>query len=422
MKFLLPTLLSSTLLFAAETPEPNPIVIKLDIVDRTHLSISGKQGGLSISPRPVEGFDLFSQNFIPFNLSGNDPIFVTINNPALEAVVATDTNTISIRLLPAAPNSFLIDDIQLPIFASVNHINFRLERELVKVRERFCDCACRWNLFGGFIGTQGELDSRRNHQFDYASLGGLAGIDFVFRQWGFGASFNYDNIYSTNDHHGDHFNIDFWHGDFFGTFVPICMPTFSFDGIVGFGRQWWDTDRHVFTGGLTDPLLAHGGIDVTEWDILFGGANTFMCGSQGFTLPYATIQFIRLNVENFDEEEAEFFGFRHKERDIESLRSVLGFRWFANYCYCNFKISPEIDLGWEHEFYNNHRRIFFVPLIDELFSITEFRHNRVGRDFLLLAADVNFGFRSFGLDISYDLEWNPEFQNHTYYVGGNFRF
>lgn len=393
----------------------------VDAADRGFIHSTAMQLGGNLRVDVLPGFSLFAGEEVLI-LDSSTPIAgrfatVTSNNPALDVRAIYDPNDVFLLFLPAFPEEFVFAELHEPLFASVDHINFRIERELVKLRQRFCSCSCPWNIFAGYIGSTGDF--HRNHiNLDYFSDGVWAGVDYRSRNWGLGASVNYER-FSTDRH--NNFHVDFVHGDIFGTYVPSCFPCLAFEAIVGFGHQWWDARRDVFTDGLMAAEASRSHTDADEWDILFGVEYAWGLGCNMMAVPFATIQYIDLHIDRFHERGVEFFSFggnRHRE---ESLRSVLGLRFLGNYCFCSTVITPEIDIGWEHEYFDNDNFVI-APLVAPGFG-ARFGGDRFVRDFLLFAADFTFEWcNKYGLEASYDLQWNSNFHNHTYYVGGNVRF
>lgn len=364
-----------------------------------------------------------------FDMTGQQIFFMHANNlvsgtfattetniPLVNVEVVYDPNDVSLFLVPFIPE--LSPDIHLPIFSAIDMVNYRIEREMLKVRNRLC-CDCSWNLYGGFMGSLGKVESRNFLPgLEYDALGGLIGIDYAACQFGWGALINYERIKSEGDRAGWHQKVDHVRGALYATYVPFNMLSLALEGIVGYGHDWFKTTRGI----AGTQAVAQGSPDASEWDLLFGAEYaTHVCNTM--VVPYGTIQYIDFRLHKFTEATAPFFNLTFGKRHIESLRSVLGFRFLGNYCLnADTRLIPELDIGWMREHLNND--LFFTvgpaiaPQFSQSFAVAEIR-----KDFLVLALDLFFDFdNTFGLDLSYDLEWNQQFRNNTFYAGGSIRF
>lgn len=375
-------------------------------------------GGLLVVD-PLPGFNLFHGEQViilesNFGTSGEFAAART-TKPGLEVEVIYDPFLTSIFFIPEAPPA--IGELQQPILSSIDHINFRIERELYKVRERFC-CDCRTNLIGGLVGSTGKIDRKGNRAgFDYYSVGGFVGADVAKSNYGFGGLINYEYVKSDFHNVWNNVRIDHLHGDLFGTYVPLTNPNFAFEAIVGLGYEWWDSQRTPIGAGR----VVHGDSHSWEWDFLFGIEYLLQWSACISTEPYATIQYVKFDFERFREHDS-FFNFDFRLRNDESLRSVLGVRLIGDYNFCDlFYFIPEIDIGWERENLDNAERLAFVPQINTSFPTTV-RTEGIDRNILLVGVDLFFGFNCFGVEASYDLEWNRSFHNHYFFAGGNYKF
>jgi hypothetical protein len=88
----------------------------------------------------------------------------------------------------------------------------------------------------------------------------------------------------------------------------------------------------------------------------------------------------------------------------------------------NFSIIYLIDLAWQREYLDRNHKLYAKPIhVEEPKShITIFGSNR---DTALAGLDLMFEFyERYGIEVSYDFEFNNNYHNNAFFLGLNVRF
>ena len=351
------------------------------------------------------------------------------------------------------------------LFSSINHINQRLDRQMAQLRGRFShtrvtfesvasldeteellvdnsttiaakpqtrekqeqlkeriyECEDRpWNVYMGPTGDVGRvLSEKRATGFHYDSVGALAGIDYAFSDLGVGFLFDYDHTHGRGANDWGKFNIDQAHGSFYATYIRHPEPQLSFNLILGGGYEWLNIRRNVTTG------VARGTPQGAEFDALAGMEYTFekrefqSMPEHLQVVPLVNLQYIYLHVNHYKERGGGMFDMQYRSQNVRSLRSMLGTRINYSWHRTNVVFTPEINLSWQWEFFDKDRH---VGLAGTGFS-TNLLMGQPGRN--IAHAGIDFLvtlFNKYGVEASYDFEWNKLYLDHSFYVGCNFKF
>jgi hypothetical protein len=277
-----------------------------------------------------------------------------------------------------------------------------------------------WNFYFGPTGDLGHVFTKKDSTgFNYWSAGALTGFDYAFSQVGLGLLLNYDHIAGHGAHHWGKFDIDELHANLYATYAPKSLPEFALNAILGGGCDWYSIHRH--TGIDTIPEVAKGKPRGAEFDALLG-LEYAIKNKHLQIIPLVSIQYIHLNVQKYQEHGAGLFDLKFASQTAKSLRSTLGTRVNYSWQWTNVVFTPELNLGWQREFFDKSRPVRFVPADFDVPSAS-LTMPRSGRDVALAGVDflVTF-FDKYGLEASYDFEWNSLYHDHFFYVGCNFRF
>ncbi len=347
-----------------------------------------------------------------------------------------------------------------PLFSSINHINIRLDRQMAQLRERFSryrvkfesmtaateellvenspelnpqveekqeqlkerivECDRSWNFYFGPTGDIGRVLAKKQAQgFHYDTVGAQAGFDYAFSDLGVGFLFDYDHIHGRVDQQWGKFHINQTHGSVYATYIRKPEPQLSFNWILGGGYEWYTICRNVASS------VAKGTPQGVEFDALVGMEYTFekkgMCGMPEHlqVVPLINLQYIYLHVNKYLEHGAGMFGLQYDSQNVRSLRSTLGTRINYSWEWTNVVFKPEVNLGWQWEFFDKNRHI---GVSGGGFG-TNLLLPQPGRNVALAGIDflVTF-FDKYGIEASYDFEWNNLYLDHFFYVGCNFKF
>jgi outer membrane autotransporter protein len=365
------------------------------------------------------------------------------------------------------------------IFASTNHRNLRLEREMQKIQERFEKKAvvktaskrtaasfssngfsviptnmtanqgskeeiafvryqtlekqhqldqeivskyCEQypaNFYFGPIGTVGEVKTKRDQVgYNEWSAGAIAGFDYAFAHAGIGALIDYEYVHGDVKNHWGKFNIDQLHGSLYAVYAPKPVPELAFNGIIGGGYEWIDVQRNT---GLTGGTKAHGKPRAIEFDALFGIEYTVSHHNFKF-IPMVNIQYIFLDIDKYTEHKAGIFDLAVGSQRPKSLRSQLG-AWISNtWQWQDLTFTPELNLGWQREYLDNNHSLKFSTINFPAPSGTQTVIG-AGRNTFLAGLDLMFTlFGQYGIEASYDFEYNSLFHDQSFYLGFNVRF
>jgi outer membrane autotransporter protein len=367
----------------------------------------------------------------------------------------------ALTLLSATPIAGYSDDVSYTnyvesLFTSVNELNIRLDRQMAQMRDRFsgprikftniaalaeseelladcspdlnpqveekqCGCPLNWKVYFGATGDVGrQLTQKQAIGYRYDSAGAQVGFDYAFSDVGVGFLFDYDHIAGRVDKRWGKFDINQAHGSFYLTYIRSPEPQLSFNWILGGGYDWYTLHRN--TSGAVAKGAPHG----LECDALVAMEYTFeqkayACMPAHLQIvPQLNLQYMYVHVNKYRETGAgDFNQHYNSQNNIQSLRTMVGLRINNTWEWTNVAFTPEFNLGWQWEFFDENRRVEIGG--------TGFRKNLLitqpGRNVALGGIDflVMF-FDKYGIEASYDFEWNAAYLDHSFYLGCNFKF
>ena len=262
------------------------------------------------------------------------------------------------------------------VFASINHKNIRLEREMQNLHKRFTQEtapqqvaknrmfssrqgptlaainlgaqaapmqterqqerlhremeACNdspWNVYFGPIGSVGEVHRKGfNAGFGEWSAGALAGFDYAFEEVGVGLLAEYERLHGSVHRNWGQFNIDQVNASLYSTYVPQSVPELAINGIIGGGYEGSHTRRNT---GMTGKSVAQGSQNGWEFDGLFGleyavTSKQVQEFSDNFRFtPMVNLQYVYVHFPKYKEHGAGIFDLSVSHFNAQSLRSTL---------------------------------------------------------------------------------------------------
>jgi hypothetical protein len=392
----------------------------------------------------------------PQGVTGSFSHIESANLPSLVPLVAYLGNSVQLSFSPTL--SSYIGGVSQTLFASVNHLNIRLDRQMQRLRGRFepeipyappspkvqegtallmadndeqrvflepvsqkrQKRPC--NAYIGPIGSVGTVDSR-THQagIDYWSAGVLAGFDYAWSNVGAGICWEYERIGATAKDNWGRFHIDHMEASLYTTFTPF--PHLALNGIVGGGVEWYHIDRH--TGTFSTKKTARAAPSGGEFNALLGAEYAFSQDSFSWmpdrlvVAPMASLQYIILSIDRYKERGAGLFDLKIGHQHAESLRSLLGGKVNYSWIWTDLSFAVQADAAWQREYLDSDRSVAFAPLniVGPAGTVSVVG---AGRNTALAGIDFLFTwYDRYGLDASYDYEWNSVFQDHFFYLGFN---
>ncbi len=302
---------------------------------------------------------------------------------------------------------------------------YQKERELQRMDEEMvCTYQDRpWNFFIGPVGDIGTIKTKQNQiGSDYWVAGGLTSFNYVFSQGGIGLFADYNHAKADVHRHWGNFNFDMAHSCLYGTYSPKQVPDLAFHSIVGGSYEWYHINRKTTTN--TAKGKTHGG----EFDALFTGEYVFSgepCSDfpEHLTIiPRAGVQYIYVDANKYKEHGASTSDLTIHALHAKSLRSILDLWMKYSWEWTNVKFTPELNVGWQREFFDKNHKVYFTPISVAL-PTSSVRAFGAGRNTFLAGLDLFLEFyERFALEASYDFQWNSLIQDNGFYLGFHARF
>jgi hypothetical protein len=297
----------------------------------------------------------------------------------------------------------------------------RYRNEIEQQRMGYSDQDRPWNFFIGPVGDVGTIKTKQNQiGSDYWSAGGLTSFNYVFSQGGIGLFADYNKVKADVHRHWGNFNFDMAHSCLYGTYSPKQAPDLAFHSIVGGSYEWYTINRKTTT--TTAKGKTHG----SEFDALFTGEYVFAgspCSDfpEHFTIiPRAGVQYIYVDGHRYKEHGAGTSDLKFHNQHAKSLRSIVDLWMKYSWEWTNVKFAPELNIGWQREFFDHNRKIFFTPIALPTSSVRAFG---AGQNTYLAGLDLFLEFyEKYALEASYDFQWNSLIRDNGFYLGFHARF
>jgi len=239
----------------------------------------------------------------------------------------------------------------------------------------------RWGYFvtgnGEFANVGGDSNA---HGYNLITSGMTIGLDYrVSPKFAIGLTAGYVHTWVDLVNNG-RIDVDGGKGGVYATWFD---DGFYVNGAVTGGGSTYDIRRTglngsalgTTTGGELDALLG-GGYDLRKGNWLFG--------------PATDIEYTYVGISGYDEH-GSLAPLRIQNNDASSLRSRLGFHLVYNKPVGGITVSPEVQLGWQHE-YLDRRGAIDSRLASGAGDIFTVQGPTSGRDALLVTAGVTVKF------------------------------
>ncbi len=262
----------------------------------------------------------------------------------------------------------------------------------------------RWGVFiNGDIGT-GEKDATEFEDgFSYDSTGFTVGVDYRMNNQvvlGLAAGLNqseseFDKT-GTNSVSGGGLDTD---ATSFSTYGLFYNDNYFFDGVLSLGQASFDMERSIEIESESATAENDGAsrtatsdTDGTTVTFSFGGGTEIVSGSFTFA-PYLRGQYLKADVDGFDETGAQGLNLRYKDQEIESMTSTLGFRASTVASTGAGILIPQARLEWIHEFSDDEREVSTVYINDPRQNELLFTTDAPDRDYFSMGLGVSAVFQ-----------------------------
>jgi hypothetical protein len=299
-------------------------------------------------------------------------------------------------------------------------LNPQVEEKQQQLEQSVRSCDQRWNVYFGPKGNVGRVLTKGDSAgFHYDTIGAMAGFDYAYSKMGIGFLADYDHIDGRVAHHWGKVDVDQVHGSLYVTYIREKEQQLAFNMILGGGYEWYDIKRNTLLGS------AHGTPQGVEFDGLWGMEYTFEKSAfNGMperlqVVPLINLQYMYLHMNGYREHGAGMFDLNYFSQNVRSLRSTLGTRVNYSWRWSNVAFTPELNLGWQWEYFDKDRHIGFSAAgASSRLKLPQPGRNvaYAGLDFLVTLFD------KYGVEANYQCEWNTLYLDHFFYVGCNFRF
>lgn len=394
----------------------------------TDVTSASSFGQISSYKASLNGtLDINAETGFNVNPGVNLPIVITTNGVSGKfSTVDFHLPPLTVPVLTYLPDSVLlsfspvldkaIDYFYLPILSAVNQINTKIDLLLEQMRFR---CCCPGVLlYAEATGSFGGVHSKHDViGFDYNTAGALVGIDYADCWGGIGLMVDYEKINGKPYKRFSSIDMHHIHGSLYGTF--FATEALAINGIVGGGHDYTTLNR---TTGYREDLSAQGKPNVNFYDAYLGIEYAINpCISPVIWTPLIGVQYIRIDINKYQEKETHGFALRVERHQVDSLRPFLGLKASCPLEKNGIALVPEINFIWQRECLNNRRFAHFSSVVPGTpFSIPiDAPHRNIYLAGFNLLVDLCNGF---GAEITYEFEGSRSMFDHFFYAGANVAF
>jgi uncharacterized protein with beta-barrel porin domain len=324
--------------------------------------------------------------------------------------------------------SAISDSIITDADSEIGFMNYQIQTKQQQLESEIASNDVKpWHIYFGPLGDFGEINNKHSQLgANYRFFGALAGFDYVFSQVGVGILFDYEKIKAQLHKHGGDFEINQFHATAYTTYVPEFFPQFALNAMVGSGGAWYDIHRKV--SGTTSKEVAKGNSRGAEVDALIGAQYLFAhhqfasipCGLE--VIPMVNLQYIYQGIGSYKEHGAGIQDFKFHKQGFQSLRTTVRTWLQYSWNWEDFSLTSLVNIGWQREFLNHNQKIHATS-INAVGSEGSIALLGSGRNTLLAGLDFVLEFHNgYGIEASYDFEYNSLYRNNGFYVGFNVRF
>ena len=249
-----------------------------------------------------------------------------------------------------------------------------------------------------------QRDTSEQTGYDFNNIGITMGSDYRFtKNFIAGLMFGINTSRANADNVGSKVKME---GYTFGTYGTYYIKGFFVDGQLSYGYARYDnTRRIVFPGIDRTATSSPNGRQFTA----YGGAGYEFPVDRWTITPTMSMQYIKLNVDDYTESGAGALNLDVDRQDIESLQASVG--WKVSYSWQAGKtlFLPNICASYRYEFLRDSKNITFqLTQGSSPFTIKTLYPNK---NFAILGAGVTVAARD---NTSFSISYNVQFGNNKY--------
>lgn len=270
-------------------------------------------------------------------------------------------------------------------------------------------------LYVGPTATIGKAEGE-----NYIKDGAQIGVDYAFTELGIGGLFFYDH-YSAKG-----LTIDQITGTLYLTYVPKKMPQIAISGDFEYSYDW--LLFHTKKGLKGDLHTAKGTPRGMEFKGLLAFQYFFDIGEfnrtrQGLRIsPYVGLEYKQIDVDGFKEHGSGKFDTQAKKTTEQQLLSDLVLYLMYNKEWDTVSISPLVSVGYQGVLTQSLSNIHLKPAGSHD-PFTTFKVKEPGRNYFIASVDLQvYFFKKYGVEASWDFEWNKLYYDSAFFLGFSLMF
>jgi hypothetical protein len=263
--------------------------------------------------------------------------------------------------------------------------------------------------------TVGEVDGT-----DYKQAGAQAGVDYAFTQFGIGALFSYDHLWTKG------LLVDQASGTLYASYVPKQLPQIAISGNAGYTYDWFlFHTRKGMDGDLRTAKGTPRGMEFTGLlaiQYIFDSSK-FKSVPTGLQIsPYASLQYTQIDIDGFEEHGSGIFDLEIQGSRTKQLCSSLELYLYYNKEWKNFRIMPLVSVGWQRELMLSTDNLHFRAA-DTKDPFTTVKVKKPGRNYAIASIDLQMYFHQrYGIETSWNFEWNELYHDNEFFLGFSLLF
>lgn len=275
-----------------------------------------------------------------------------------------------------------------------------------------------WSLWTRALGNMSKFDADDNYiRYDQDITGIIVGADGGLNSWLLGGL---SVGYSDSDLEWDGFgHSGSSQGIHAGMYTTAELDGFFIDGYLGYAGFDNSAARDIILRGFSARTGSDFDSDLWQGRIKGGYDFSF---ENWLLSPFASVQYAKLEQDDFTESGANYLNLRIREKDVDSFSSSLGIRFSGLLEAAQWQFLPSIAFGWLHEYEDESPALTanFAGYDSSPFIVT-------GQDPVSDLGTVDVGLvgsfgRSLSMYLDYGLAFADGYQSHSISCGLAWQF